>query len=663
MKLINMKLRNFQGIKSKEFDFDGISRDVRGANGTGKTTIGNAFSWLLTDKPMTGTKGYTPKTVDDKGQEVHNIENAVEATIELEDGTRVTLEKIFKEKWTKRKGAETAEYKGNVTEYKIDGVPSNKTKYNSYLASIMDQDKAQILTNVRYFAEDMPWAKRREILMDVCGDVQDSDVIDANPDLANLQEILRKPNSEALYTVDEYRAIAKETTKGIAKEINSIPSRIDEAEMAKPEMPIAQAEAENIELTIEACENEIQQKRIQINAMKSADSAEAEKKMRIQELKTELSKRKFEYNTEAGKVLEQSQAQKRKLMDEVEKIKLKIQNTKYSILDLERINSQTEKELEVLREQFKAGKKQMHDINTSTWDRGQEVCPTCGQELPKQKVDLLKKEFNAKKSEDLNTIHDKLDRWFNEGKHKNESKKNTQAEIDRLKKVQAELEKAKDDAQAKADGFEMPTARTFESTPESQALVHEIQKLQETPADIESVNQATRLEDELATLKNKYAGLLRARSVIQTIKQQDERIAQLKDQQRTLSKEYQKYESNIYVCDEFIRRKVEMITNKINSIFNSVSFRLFETQVNGGLKECCDVMIPCGDALVPYNDANTASQMNAGIEIISILSEHYKQSLPIFFDNAEGVTHIKAPANMQLIKLTVDDSYKELTMI
>ena len=106
-----------------------------------------------------------------------------------------------------------------------------------------------------------------------------------------------------------------------------------------------------------------------------------------------------------------------------------------------------------------------------------------------------------------------------------------------------------------------------------------------------------------------------------------------------------------------------MITKKINSIFNSVSFRLFETQVNGGLKECCDVMIPCGDALVPYNDANTASQMNAGIEIISILSEHYQQSLPIFFDNAEGVTHIKAPANMQLIKLTVDDSYKELTMI
>jgi hypothetical protein len=105
-----------------------------------------------------------------------------------------------------------------------------------------------------------------------------------------------------------------------------------------------------------------------------------------------------------------------------------------------------------------------------------------------------------------------------------------------------------------------------------------------------------------------------------------------------------------------------MITDRINTIFKNVTFRLFETQVNGGIKECCDVMIPVNGALVPWGDANTASKVNAGVEIIDQLSKYYKESVPLFIDNAEGVTHIKAPDTIQLIRLIVDDKCKKLKL-
>ena len=62
MKILDIKLSNFQGIASMEIVLDGRSASIFGDNGTGKTTIFNAITWLLFDKPSTGAKNWTPKT-------------------------------------------------------------------------------------------------------------------------------------------------------------------------------------------------------------------------------------------------------------------------------------------------------------------------------------------------------------------------------------------------------------------------------------------------------------------------------------------------------------------------------------------------------------------------------------------------------------------------
>ena len=96
-----------------------------------------------------------------------------------------------------------------------------------------------------------------------------------------------------------------------------------------------------------------------------------------------------------------------------------------------------------------------------------------------------------------------------------------------------------------------------------------------------------------------------------------------------------------------------MVTDNINKHFKTISFRLFREQINGGLKECCEALIPNKDGLlIEYRSANTAAKVNAGLEIVEVLNNHFAVNLPVIVDGAESVCHT-ADMPQQMIKLIV----------
>ena len=103
---------------------------------------------------------------------------------------------------------------------------------------------------------------------------------------------------------------------------------------------------------------------------------------------------------------------------------------------------------------------------------------------------------------------------------------------------------------------------------------------------------------------------------------------------------------------------LSLLDSNINQ-FKTVRFRLYEDQLNGGLRECCDVMIPGESGLVPYRFANSAAKVNAGIEIINRLSDKFGFTMPLIIDNAESVVKLEE-TNEQVIRLIVDGSKKTL---
>ncbi|WP_339063597.1 hypothetical protein [Tepidibacillus marianensis] len=136
----------------------------------------------------------------------------------------------------------------------------------------------------------------------------------------------------------------------------------------------------------------------------------------------------------------------------------------------------------------------------------------------------------------------------------------------------------------------------------------------------------------------------------------ESRIQELKQQEKNLAAEYEQLEQELFLTEEFIRTKVNLLEEKINSKFKFARFKLFETQINGGLAEVCETTFNG----VPYSSGlNNAARINVGLDIINTLSEHYGISAPIFIDNAEAVTSLNETKGQQIC-LVVSEKDKQL---
>lgn len=134
------------------------------------------------------------------------------------------------------------------------------------------------------------------------------------------------------------------------------------------------------------------------------------------------------------------------------------------------------------------------------------------------------------------------------------------------------------------------------------------------------------------------------------------RVMELEKQERELAAEYERLQHELFLCEEFTKTKVSMLDAKINSKFKLARFRLFEDQINGGIKEVCDTLYKG----VPYDGGlNNAARINVGLDIINTLGEHYGFSAPIFVDNAEAVTKLIG-TDAQVIRLVVSEADKRL---
>jgi DNA repair exonuclease SbcCD ATPase subunit len=229
LQLISLRLHNFKGQRDFLFEPNGNNANVFGDNGTGKTTLMDAFSWLLFDKDSTGKKDFAIKTLDENNNVMHGLEHEVEGVLDVDD-KRVKLRKVYREVYTKKRGSTQKEFTGHTTDYFVDGVSVKKGEYEEAVANIADENIFKLLTNPTYFNEQMDWKKRRELLLEVCGDLTDEQVIASNAKLTKLTEILNGRD------VDKHRDTIKAQMKKINEEIDKIPVRISETQLGMPDI-------------------------------------------------------------------------------------------------------------------------------------------------------------------------------------------------------------------------------------------------------------------------------------------------------------------------------------------------------------------------------------------------------------------------------------------
>lgn len=641
MKLLQLNLKNFKGCRSFEFVPAGKNCSVYGDNGTFKTTLFDAFIWLLFDKDSQNKKDFDIKTLDDNGEPIHGLDHEVEGVFLIGDN-EATLRKVYAEQWTKKRGSASSVFSGHTTDHFLNGVPVQKKEYVARIAEIADEEIFKMLTSPTYFNTQLHWQDRRRILLEVCGDVSDAEVIASNEALAGLPGILKGRK------LDDHRKVIAARRAEINKELDKIPVRIDEVEKGLPDVTGINPK----ELTSKAAEikSVINKKELQITRIQTGGEI-AEKTKKLREIEAEIQGLKTAH---ANKVQAEIDA-KRKSLNEMpfdalsglSICKRAIKDNEQQILDLEKMKGE-------LRDKW-------HAINSREPLFNQDdTCPTCGQAIPEEQLEEAREKalavFNRAKSEDLEEVvrKGKDAKAETEGLQEKNRQLQEQADILYRQHVQDEKKAAaiRDEIEqlqdmAKTEGFPCPVE-----------LLRETNKLESAIEDLKSGNlqETENIRSEIIALQEALSEAEKQIAEVNRRNQGQERVEELKAQERHLAAEFERLEAEIHMAEEFTRAKVAMLDEKINSRFKHARFKLFEVQVNGGLSEVCETIYNG----VPYSSGlNNGHRLIVGLDIINTLSEHYGFDAPVFLDNAEAVTKL-IPTRAQLVRLVVSEEDKNL---
>lgn len=638
-----LTLRNFKKFTEYVLEPNGEDLFVYGDNETGKSTLMDACMWLLFDKDSLNRKDFEIKRLNENNEPAHHLEHEVEGAFTVERRT-LTLKKVFKEKWTKKRGAPTESFEGHETLYFIDGVPSSKSEYDKRVASIMDEEAFRLLTDPRYFNEVLHWTKRRALLLQVCGDVSDADVIASDDKLAGLTEILGDRSLEDLRKV-----ILSQKTR-INKELQEIPIRISEANRNLPDVS---------GMTAERIRSEIDRIR-PLRDGKAAELLRAEQGGAGADLIVRLTKAEntmADMEAEARRQLEDVAAKKRRELLQAD-FEYKQAEQTWKNLDLLSQAKAQEAEaedakLDALRDEWGVIDAEEFACSEAT------VCPTCGQDLPDEQIEKARRKaeeaFNLSKSK-------RFEENEKQGKGSVQRKKALEAESAKYHAEADAYQKKMDDllstaTKLKAELSALPLTVNL-TTPEYNKLAMERERLTALIASAsEDGTQVIKpLQEAIATYNEELSALAIQAANMAARKQGEERIAELNAREKTLASEFEKLEQALYLTEEFMRVKVKMLEDRIASKFRMCRFKMFDQQVNGALAECCETLVKG----VPYSKGlNNGGKIQAGIDIINALQKHYGFVAPIWLDNRESVSWIPE-TKAQVISLIVSPQDKVL---
>tara|TARA_R110000850_G_scaffold277065_1_gene421998 strand:+ start:7182 stop:9260 length:2079 start_codon:yes stop_codon:yes gene_type:complete len=662
--LQSLSLLNFKGIKSLSIDFNDQT-NIFGANGTGKTTISDAFTWLLFGKDSTDRKDFEIKTLDSSGNIIPKIEHEVSASL-LIDNDVVTLRRILKENWVKKRGSETSEFAGNVTDLYWNDVPLNVTEFTKKVNEVLNEQVFKMITSPIYF-NSIKWQDRRNLLIDIFGEVSNEDIAKGNPAYEALVAKLTQGK-----TIEDYNAQIKASVKKAKEDLNVIPTRIDEVERSKPEpqdFKVLEIELKGYEIQLETVDTEL------ADLNKAFDSKLASQrtvKLKVSELQSSIEVIESKAKKEASEQLKPDTSELDNLQKQKTEKEAELQSYENAVQTLSDKHSALIQSKTSLETKIEAKRKEWADTNSKelTFDDNDFHCPTCKREFESGDVETKKREALENFKKDKNS---KLQEINQQGAALGQEKTNLEKEIEtlaaRITTGNSSIKVAKEtvlELETKIKSFSNPSQNTEAKSEEEvfksildanntyQELLLELEATKKEIEETPSVNN----EELVAKRKGIIAEIDSIKSKLQSKTQIDNcntRIIQLQDEERKLAQQIANVEKEQFTIENFIKAKVDALENVVNSKFKYVKFKMFDLQINGGLKETCEAMVNG----VPYSDVNTASKINAGLDIINVLSEFYGITAPIFIDNAESV-HTLIETESQLIRLVVSEQHKKL---
>jgi len=645
IKLNYLEIENFKGIKHFRLDLGGESAIIQGKNGTGKTTIADAFYWLMTDQDSNLQTKFNALELDNTGITIDQQDATV--TAEIFVGSKsirsIRLTKSYRQKWTIKRGHAQAEMTGHTTEYFFDRVPVSRKKYLEGIAGLVDPELFRLLSDPIHFCGRMKPEARRTILIDLAGRIDDDAIIAADASLATLPDILGD------HTPDEAKAILLADRKKADEQLKQLPNRIDELQKMKPDL--AGLNEAELQEKVKGLNEQIQDKKREILAINSGLSIdEARKQLAFAETELVIAERKI--RDEMNAQLDNLISSKRQANDAWEGIISELEKVQKRIASIDvELQENADNRAELLDEwkRINAGK-----INLES------TCYACGQALSQDQLAGQVEKFNANKAEKLRRINDSGHALRQLADNMTREKDRAQALFmqfsDQSEKQKTVMQSIDADIKTYQNKIETTIGEQTAKLREQIAAAREqIQKsMSDIGPEIEACEEAlSGFEMEKGRAESKLLDFTQLEKI-------ERRIAERRQDLKEAAAAYEDIERQLYILELYSRKRSEYIEENVSQQFQITKWKLFEMQINGGIREVCE---PTYQG-VPYSsDLNTGAKINIGLDCIKTLSAHYGASLPVFIDNAESITDWQVDLEQQTIRLVAMPNKKELEVI
>lgn len=675
MILKSLRLENFKGVKDKTYEFGKTTR-VSGMNRRGKTTIGAAWYWLMSDKnyELVSNPNIRPDNVED-------CIPTVTANVGV-DEKEITLSKMQKRKVGKPDKNGVSKITITNT-YEINSVPKTERDFKAYLEELgFEFDKFLICSHPNVFTKDLSLKKKqdemRKSLFAMASAKTDLEIAQMNKETADVAKLLES------YKFEEIEAMNNASKKKAVEQLDAIPNQIIGLEKAKVDVDMAEQELAKADLTrrIAECDKKI------AGADHSLEELR-DKEMRLQldisgitqTMNRELSNRRYEIDADLCGC-----------EDELKHLEQTISLKENQIVGNEKAITDADAERKKIGEKYNAEYAKAFDevpylFDESKWgfDENSTVCSLCGQKLPEDKIEQLKADFESRKEKAKADAEEKLkakrfkfdtdkkvelNRLNTIGTEKKElitelTKKNADlnTEIEALKKQEQdaiakkeELSKQLSEIPSEADCTQNEDYVKLKA--ERDKVLADIEKLESDGAD----KIVTDLKVEKADLQSQLDEVNKIIAQAENNVQIDDKIADMQHKQNEYGQAKADAERILYQLKEVSKRKNELLVEEINQHFGIVRWKLFDFQKSGEYKEVCIPTVldeEAGIYKVFGDTTNTGREIEAKIDICNSFQKFFDMYVPIFLDGAESINDEYVPVvDTQLILLTVSEDKK-----
>ena len=612
MKIKSQTLENFKGVKESTVTFDGKNARITGENGSGKTTYADGHNFLWNDTDYEGNSRPDVRTEGADDGQITTVREVVEV-----NGREFAFEKSQKVK-TSKPDAEGKIKTTKTNTFTINEVPKSARDAADWLKNEVgiDDKTFRMLSHpdalLQMAADKKGRSQVRDILFGMADNVTDAEIASKHEELAEVAGMLQK------YTVEEITAQQNATKRKIRENYGTNGERVDDriggllaAKQTVDEAAVKQERADNdaaikkADETLEGINKELEQ--IAEKRQSCQWSISEGRKKAAEQARERKSDALAEYNRVSG---------------ELNKLDSDIRAENIVLTGAKNDKERYETHLRIANDW----------IANERAKKFSNVCPTCGQIIPEEKIAEKRALFEQERKGEISRHKAEAETAKKDIKDAEKRIKDAEKKITELQIKRRDLVGVLGDKKSAYETAEQ-SVRTAENEFDDTELTSEIASLDAKATELREKyarfkSARSELVEQSREISGKYA-------VIENNRQIDAKVEELKNQRVNWEQAKADCEKILDQLATLDMLKNQHMQDSINAHFHIVKWKLFDRQANGELRtDLCEPMVDGHD----LSAMNTGRKILAKLDIIDGLQRHYGCFYPVWLDNAEALT-------------------------